>query len=117
MEERGAIRVEPVLWFLLAASFATNAACSGDARPSGAGARDDPQARRGTEQGGIDAGRAADQETVGVRQLGRENRRRPSWSRVDRPTDFSAQQLQSGCGEIVRDDNLQCDFARPMLRT
>ena len=85
-----------------------------DARP---GARDDSQVRRSGEQPCVDPGRAAHEDGIRIGHLCREYGGRPAGPRVDRPVGFGAKQFESRCGQIVRDDDLQCDFAGPILRT
>ena len=75
-----------------------------DVVDAGAGARDGAQARRGLDQGGRDLGRAADDDGVGVGEIGGELVGCPARSGIDLPA-FGAQEVEGGGGEIVGDDD------------
>ena len=66
---------------------------------AGAGAGHNPQLRRGFEQPGVDLRRAANDQRVGVGEVGRERGRGPSGARINLPARFGAQQFEGGGGE------------------
>ena len=75
-----------------------------DVVDAGAGAGDHPQAWRGGDQGGGDFGGAADDERVGVGEIGGEWVGRAAGAGVDVPA-FGAQEIERGGGKIVGDNN------------
>ena len=68
---------------------------------AGAGAGDHLQVRRRSEQCGIDFGRAANEQRVGVRQIDSQLGGRPAGAGIDRPGLFSAKQFESGKGKVI----------------
>ncbi len=83
-----------------------------DVVDAGAGAGDDPELRRRGQQVGGDLRRAADEQRVGVRQRGREFRRRAAAPRVDLPAGLGAEQLERRCRQVVGDDYLDQGLVR-----
>ena len=76
--------------------------------------------RRRVHQRRVDFGRAADQQRVGVGQIGGERVRRAARARIDDPAGLGAEQLQRGGGQVVGDNDFQWDCGcalGPMLRT
>src|SRR5207249_12039385 len=59
----------------------------------------------------------AHEEPIHIRQLSRELGRGSTPASIDNPGGLGAKQFESGCGQIVRDDDFQCGFAGAMLRT
>ena len=63
---------------------------------------------------GVHFRRAADEQRVGVGQIGGERVGRPARSGVNHPAGFGSEKVEGGCGKVVGDDDFQCG---PMLRT
>ena len=84
---------------------------------AGAGARDDAEPGRGGEQAGVHPGGAAHEQRIGVGHVREEHLDRPAGSRVHFPAGLTAEERHRRSRQVVRDDDLQCDFAGPMLRT
>ncbi len=80
-----------------------------DVVDAGAGAGDDAEPRRRVHQRRVHFGRAADEQGVGVGEVGGERVRLASGARIDDPAAFGAEQIQRGGREIVGDDDFQWD--------
>ena len=86
------------------------AAADVDVVDAGAGARDDAQVRRGGQQARVDLRGAADEQRVGVGEIGGRDRRRSGRCGVYGPAGLGAEQLQRGGRQVVSDDNFQWEF-------
>ena len=78
-----------------------------DVVDAGARASDDPDLRRRFEEFFVHLRRAADEQRVGVRQIGGKNVTSAPGPGVDRPSGLDPQQLQRGRWKVVGDDDFQ----------
>jgi hypothetical protein len=88
-----------------------------DVVDTGSRARDDAQLWRRVEKRGVDFGRTANEQRVGVGKIGGERRGWAAGSRVDDPAGFGAQQVERRRRQVVRDDDFQWDLTGPRERT
>ena len=72
---------------------------------AGAGAGDDAEAGRRVQQRRVHLGRAADEQGVGVGEVGGQDVGRPPGARVDDPAGLGPEQFQRRGGQVVGDDD------------
>ncbi len=78
-----------------------------DVVDAGAGTRHDSKTSRGGEQSRVDFRGAADEQGIGIGQIGGELVRRPARARIDGPSGFGGEQRDGRWRQVVSDDDLQ----------